>query len=446
MSIKVSVIMPSLNVAEYIEECMESVLRQTLRDIEIICVDAGSADGTREMLEDYAHKDSRIRVIDSDVRSYGRQVNTGIDAAGGKYIGIVETDDFIEDGMYEKLFLAAEENALDYAMADYKAFYGDAATGRVFHCIGSKPGMYGRILSMHGHAVNYVAGDVNIWRGIYSRSFLDINRIRLNETPGAAFQDICFMHRVRMQARRGMHINIYGYCHRRDRDGSSINSAKGLQYAAHEYRHLLEYDDIPAEYLGRVYSEMACSALVESGKMLSKCGYAWCGEDSICYEWFRDTLSRAAGKKLLAESMLPEGHWKQLDILLRSRDEYAARLRAPLDNRESMRKAVENAPVAIICGAGKRGMEAAKFMKTEGLTRNGARLMYADNDSRLWGIWRDGIEIRPVEQCATEHKEAGFVIASKFHGGELREQLLSYGVAEGNICEYNPYISWDCVK
>ena len=100
---KVSVIMPSLNVVQYIQECMESVVRQTLSDIEIICVDAGSTDGTLEILQEFAKKDQRISIIVSDKKSYGYQMNLGLKAAKGEYIGIVETDDFIEPNMYEDL-------------------------------------------------------------------------------------------------------------------------------------------------------------------------------------------------------------------------------------------------------------------------------------------------------------------------------------------------------
>ncbi len=68
---KVTVIMPSLNVRKYISTCIESVLAQTLQDIEILAVDAGSDDGTLEILQDYARRDERIRLIHSDKRSYG---------------------------------------------------------------------------------------------------------------------------------------------------------------------------------------------------------------------------------------------------------------------------------------------------------------------------------------------------------------------------------------
>lgn len=100
---KVSVILPSLNVGKYIGQCLESVVKQTLKDIEIICVDAGSTDGTLETINEYVERDSRVKLIVSDKKSYGYQMNLGISAATGTYIGIVETDDFVSENMYEDL-------------------------------------------------------------------------------------------------------------------------------------------------------------------------------------------------------------------------------------------------------------------------------------------------------------------------------------------------------
>ena len=88
---KLSIIMPSLNVHLYIKDCLESVIHQTLHDLEILCIDAGSTDGTWEILEKYAGKDNRIRLIRSPQKSYGYQMNLGIRESTGEYIGIVET-------------------------------------------------------------------------------------------------------------------------------------------------------------------------------------------------------------------------------------------------------------------------------------------------------------------------------------------------------------------
>ena len=95
MKAKVSVILPSLNVADYIEECMDSLLRQTLQELEILCIDAGSTDGTEEVLRQYAKSDPRIILLHSDIKSYGKQVNMGLAYVSGEYVAILETDDWI---------------------------------------------------------------------------------------------------------------------------------------------------------------------------------------------------------------------------------------------------------------------------------------------------------------------------------------------------------------
>lgn len=119
---KASIIMPSFNVAAYIRECMDSVVRQTLRDIEIICVDAGSTDGTLEILKEYEEKDRRIRVLMSAQKSYGFQMNLGIQEAVGEYVDIVETDDFILPEMYEVLYKYAVQNNADFVKSDFDIF------------------------------------------------------------------------------------------------------------------------------------------------------------------------------------------------------------------------------------------------------------------------------------------------------------------------------------
>lgn len=107
----ISIIMPSLNVKPFIEECIESVVNQTLNDIEIICVDAGSTDGTLEIIEKFSKIDSRIKILNSDEKSYGYQMNLGISHANGEYIGFLDTDDyFIDNDALERLYNTAVSN------------------------------------------------------------------------------------------------------------------------------------------------------------------------------------------------------------------------------------------------------------------------------------------------------------------------------------------------
>ncbi len=91
--IKISVIMTIHNAEKYIRECMESVLNQTFSEIEVLCIDGGSTDGTPHILKEYAERDLRIRIINDANTSYGHKVNRGIEEAVGEYISVVESDD-----------------------------------------------------------------------------------------------------------------------------------------------------------------------------------------------------------------------------------------------------------------------------------------------------------------------------------------------------------------
>lgn len=195
---KVSVIMPSLNVAPYIEKCIKSVINQSLQDIEIICVDAGSTDGTLEILENYSNKDKRIKLVHSPVKSYGYQVNLGICMARGDYIGIVETDDFVDSNMYEVLYGLAIENQLDYAKGMFDMFVSIDSNNEVrwrHQSFGNHTELINRIVEPSDIAYIY-ANDTSVWSGIYRKSFLEENNISFNESAGAAYQDIGFMQQV----------------------------------------------------------------------------------------------------------------------------------------------------------------------------------------------------------------------------------------------------------
>lgn len=443
--IKVSVILPSLNVAKYVRECIESVINQTLREIEIICVDAGSDDGTREILQEYAQKDDRILIIDSNIKSYGLQVNMGIKAAKGEYIAILETDDYVLNDMYEKLFNVAQKHKLDYVMADYMAFYDDVDGERKFFKVqnfSSVPELYHEVLSMEAHARLYSIDDTTLWRGVFSRKFLLSNDIRLNETPGAAYQDICFMHRVRMKVKRIMYINEFGYCYRTDRAESSTNSIKGLQYAKYEYQYLLEQDCIPEIYKSKIYYTMSLSLVSESRNILPRTGNVWCTADLECYEWFRDILLKAIKDGQLVESMGGESWWKPLLVLLASSEDFADRLKAVSDNLERIKRIASDAGFIIICGAGIRGQGLARILKKEIIYGSKIDILYADNDSKIWNSCISGIKVLPIELCVEQHPDAFFVIANKMHHMQIRNQLLSKGISEERIYEYRPTAKW----
>ena len=157
-----------LNVVAYIGECIESVMNQTLSDIEILCIDAGSTDGTCEIIKEYAAKDQRIHLICSDKKSYGYQVNLGMDIAKGEYLGIVETDDSIEPDMYETLYQAAVEKELDYVKAGFCTLVTPYEKEQ--YLLEYPFTDCDKILSYQYFTENRLSPDIYIWNGIYKLS------------------------------------------------------------------------------------------------------------------------------------------------------------------------------------------------------------------------------------------------------------------------------------
>ena len=100
----ISVIVPVYNVEKYVSKCLDSILKQTLKDIEIIVVDDGSTDNSGSICDRYAEQDKRIRVFHKENGGLSSARNYGIDRAKGEYIGFIDSDDYIEDDMYEVLF------------------------------------------------------------------------------------------------------------------------------------------------------------------------------------------------------------------------------------------------------------------------------------------------------------------------------------------------------
>ena len=106
----VSIIVSIYNVQAVLPRCIDSLLAQTYRNIEIILVDDGSTDSSLSLCQEYEVKDSRIKVIHQDNKGTAEVRNTGIREAKGEYVGIVESDDFIEPDMFEALYAAAKKH------------------------------------------------------------------------------------------------------------------------------------------------------------------------------------------------------------------------------------------------------------------------------------------------------------------------------------------------
>ena len=122
--IKVSVIVPIYKVEKYLSECVDSIRNQTLDDIEIILVDDGSPDNCPQICDEYKKIDSRIKVVHKKNGGLSSARNAGMKVATGQYIGFVDSDDYIEVDMYEKMYNTAKKYDVDFVMCDYYKSYG----------------------------------------------------------------------------------------------------------------------------------------------------------------------------------------------------------------------------------------------------------------------------------------------------------------------------------
>ena len=237
---KVSVVVPIYNVEKYLRECLDSIVGQTLKDIEIICVDDGSTDRSLSILREYEQKDPRIKVITKPNAGYGHSMNMGLDAATGEYMGIVDSDDYILPDMYETLYSHASTENLDMVRSDYYKFY-ETSNGTfstywvsmhkkycdVAYCPKEQPLIY-------SHAVL-------IPSGIYKIEFLRKNGIRFNETPGAAFQDHGFWFQTYLLADKVKFISAAFYMYRFDNPNSSIYQLSCVDNISREYDYIGDF-------------------------------------------------------------------------------------------------------------------------------------------------------------------------------------------------------------
>ena len=313
---KISILMPSLNVRAYIEECLNSVVGQTMTDVEIICIDAGSTDGTLEVLRDYERRDARVRVIVSDKKSYGYQMNLGLDAARGAYVGIVETDDWVESHMFQSLWDLARAYDADVVKSNYYLYYSEKEPhDRRYENLSHST--YGEVFRPWDDQ-EFVMSSPAIWSGLYRREMLVDAGIRFNETPGASYQDTSFFFMVCAAAQRAVLTEEAFVHYRQDNEASSVNSANKVYCVCDEMRCFEDYLrahglDTPA-YL-RPFTMLKYGKYWWNYRRVAP-EFQW---EFLCVVRDEFGVHREAG--LLDEANFTAERWQQLQLLL---DEPAA--------------------------------------------------------------------------------------------------------------------------
>lgn len=216
----ISIIIPVYNVEKYISRCLDSVINQTLKEIEIIVVNDDTKDNSLEIINNYAKKDSRILVYSKKNEGLGLTRNYGIDKAHGKYIAFLDSDDYVDLDFYEKLYEDAEKKDADATFTNIKLYTQD---GKIIQndkmafkssCVQAKKYMYNllHVEDKEEYGKNYMG--MCVWRSIYRKSIINDNNIRFSSEREFISEDILFNIDFCMNSKKISFIDgtYYYYC------------------------------------------------------------------------------------------------------------------------------------------------------------------------------------------------------------------------------------------
>lgn len=395
---KLSVLIPVYNVEQYLRQCLDSVVNQTLEGIEIICVDDGSKDKSGAILDEYAQEYSHLKVIHKDNSGYGRTMNTALKVATGDYVGIVESDDFVDLRMFECLYKTAKKVQVPLVRSNYIA----ERDGEAIFCELLQGLPYNEIVSpMHIEGLFYKLA--TIWAAIYERDFLLRNDIWFNETPGASYQDVSFCFKVLAAAEKIYLVKDAFLHYRMDNPNSSVKSKAKVYCIFDEFqeidRFLAAKQDVAPEikYIEYYLKYRKC---MESFHRIDK-------------QYKRDFLYRMSEefKKsnenglLKAEYWTDKKDWEHVHDIISRPDKvlyedflYRQMLRA---YRKAFEHELFEKQKVYVYGAGQVGRKTLKFLKRNGIIVAGILVSSMEGNPRsLLGVEVRAVDtISPTSDC-----------------------------------------------
>lgn len=176
--------------AKYVRQCLDSLCRQTLKNVEFILIDNGANNDNKILIKEYLQKDPRFKAVYLEENiGMGAALNRGIEISTGEYIGFLESDDYAEPDMYFDLYNAANSTDADVI----KSFFRILDDKGAVQTLKNFPASQCEKILGRGICTGLIQGHVSHWSGIYRKEFLQKNHIRFNETPGGHSQDFGFV-------------------------------------------------------------------------------------------------------------------------------------------------------------------------------------------------------------------------------------------------------------
>lgn len=221
----VSIIVPIYNVEPYLKKCIDSIINQTLKDIEIILVNDGSTDNCGQIIDEYAKKDKRIIAINKENGGQSSARNMGLDIAKGKYVGFVDSDDSIDSEMYGLLYNGIEESRADVCVCGRQAYSEDGE-------LVNKIEIQDELIYFNNNVVEDYIVDrlfykhtVVVWNKLYKKEIIDKNNIRFEDVSYVGSEDALFNFQVLCHGKKIKSVNKICYT-QLSRDESTANTYK----------------------------------------------------------------------------------------------------------------------------------------------------------------------------------------------------------------------------
>lgn len=203
----ISVVIPVYNVEPYLAECLESVISQSFRDLEILCVNDGSTDRSAEILDRFANSDSRIKILTRENGGLSAARNDGMDAAAGTYLFFLDSDDLLAPGALERMVCVCKEKKLDELHVNRVSFYEPGCKKDPFEEQSFSRGVYKKVESGEELFVHMIrSGDFQpcVWTRFFRRRFLQEKTLRFH--PGILHEDEVFSIIADLAAKRAWRI------------------------------------------------------------------------------------------------------------------------------------------------------------------------------------------------------------------------------------------------
>ena len=298
---KLSIVIPVYNVENYIPQCLESILNQSFKDLEIICVNDGSTDNSLSVLQDYKAKYGRIIIIDKKNEGSGIARNAGLSIAKGEYVYYVDGDDWIEDNALEKIIVKADKLNTDILIFGGLSYYEGKGKNGGYSADKLPKEYFNKVFSSKDIKKDIFKFPSTAWTKLYRRDFLIKNNIKFQDIKAGQDQ-LPFFHSM-IKAERIALLPENLYCYRKNRKGAvtSVKKKKNFSpiYVFYGIEDMLKSENLLDDYKSIFVNKYFSKATSWLGKF----------QDDLKHDYYLEYL------KLLehVKSEYPTGWWMKFN-------------------------------------------------------------------------------------------------------------------------------------